>query len=103
MLNNIAAQSGIRVWTTKGRDSNAIALYTSKVTKNKWWSLITARIVLAIFYYSGFLLIDITSSCKESILQSPTVKPEQKAPTQIRTTLIKHLPTDKTVLYQNYG
>jgi hypothetical protein len=35
VLNKIAAHAGIKVCTTKGKDSKAIALANNNVTKNK--------------------------------------------------------------------
>jgi len=34
--NKMAAQSGMRLCTTKGRDYKAIALAMSKVTRKRW-------------------------------------------------------------------
>lgn len=36
VLNIIAAQSGIKEWTTIGKDYKAIALASRSVTRNKW-------------------------------------------------------------------
>lgn len=87
--NRMAAQSGMRVWTTKGRDSRAIALATSKVTRKRWWSVTTDRIIFAILTYFSFFFIVIISNSIVLIESRPTVIPEQKAPTHVRTILSK--------------
>lgn len=83
----MAAQSGIRVWTTRGSDSKAIAFATNKVTKKRWWSDTTDKIFFAILDYSSFFFIVIISSYIVLMESKPTVIPEQKAPTTVRTKL----------------
>ncbi len=87
VLNKIAAQAGISVCTMMGKVSKAIALARSSVTRNRWWLVTTDKIRWATpLYFSSSLKLMI-SSWIVSIDISPTVMPEQNAPTQVKTTI----------------
>lgn len=45
VLNKIAAQAGIIVWTTIGKLYKAIALARRRVTRKRWWLVTTDNIL----------------------------------------------------------
>ena len=82
----MAAQSGIKECTTKGKDSRAIALAINRVTKNRWWSPTTPNILSPIFLYNSSFFCFIIFSSNLLIDSSPTPIPEQNAPQTVKTT-----------------
>ncbi len=100
---NIAAQSGIILWTTKGSDSSTIALPINNVTRNKWWSFIVFKILEATCFY--YLSPVICCTCRVSLSNElrPTVIPEKKPPAHERTKVKSIIQIASKVFHQKAG
>ena len=99
----MAAQSGMRVWITRGRDSRTMALPTRRVVRNRWWSWITPRMRFAIWLALGSELFCIIYRLSRLRELSPTVIPEQNPPPRAKTTLMARSTCGQEAVEPEFG
>ena len=99
----MAAQSGMRVWMTRGRDSRTIALPTRRVVRKRWWSWTTPRMRFAIWLALGSELFCIIYRLSRLRELSPTVIPEQNPPPKAKTKFIANCTCGQEAVEPEFG